>query len=310
MNFFLAEDQSQIFFRDMGEGSPVILIHGWPLNGDMFEYQTLELLRKGFRVITYDRRGFGRSEHSATGYDYNTFSDDLAALIDHLDLKKVSLVGFSMGGGEIARYISRHGSEKVASVAFIAAVTPYLLKDNSNPKGVEQRAFMQMISQIEEDRPAFLGQFIKPFFGINLVQNPVSQETQNWCFSMAMAASLKATIDCVTAFSCTDFRDDMAAIDVPTLIIHGTEDKVVPLAVAGEASSRLLPHAIFKRYEGAPHGLFITHKHKLNADLQTFLDANRGISTDRVSDLEDDGSELANDENRLDRSRPSQWQNH
>lgn len=283
MDFFKAKDQSRIFYRDIGDGTPVILIHGWPLNADMFEYQTLDLLRKGFRVIAYDRRGFGRSEQPATGYDYNTFADDLNSLIEHLKLEKVSLVGFSMGGGEIARYLGRYGSGKIASVALVGAVTPYLLKGDTNPDGVDEKVFAQMISQIEEDRPAFLVQFTKNFFGINMVKHPVSQETQNWCFNMAMMASLKGTIDCVKAFGHTDFRNDMKAFDIPTLIIHGTDDKVVPLKTSGEASAQLVPAAIYKAYDGAPHGLFITHKQQLCEDLQKFLQANKGISTVRPS---------------------------
>lgn len=281
MDFFKAKDQCHIFYRDQGEGAPVILIHGWPLNGDMFEYQTLELLRRGFRVITYDRRGFGRSDHSGQSYDYNTFADDLHSLIEHLRLEKVSLVGFSMGGGEIARYLGRHGSAKIASVALVGAVTPYLLKDTSNPEGVEEKVFAQMISQIVEDRPAFLVQFTKMFFGVNIVKHPVSQETQNWCFNMAMLASLKGTVDCVSAFGHTDFRDDMKAFDIPTLIIHGSDDKVVPLNTAGLAASKLVPAAILKVYDGAPHGLFITHKQQLNEDLVDFLETNKGISSRR-----------------------------
>lgn len=276
---FTTQDNTRIFYRDQGEGAPVILIHGWPLSGDMFEYQTLELLRKGFRVITYDRRGFGQSEHSAQGYDYNTFADDLNALIDHLDLQKVSLVGFSMGGGEIARYIGRHGTERVASVALLGAVTPYLLKDDSNPEGVEEKVFTQMISQIEEDRPAFFAQFTKNFFGVSMVSHPVSQETQNWCFNMTMLASLKGTVDCVKAFGYTDFREDLRAFDVPTLIIHGSDDKVVPIKTSGEAASKLIRGSVFKVYDGAPHGLFITHKKALNEDLVQFLETHRGTAS-------------------------------
>lgn len=282
MNFITAKDQTKIFFRDMGEGTPVILIHGWPLNSDMFEYQTLDLLRKGFRVITYDRRGFGFSDRSAMDYDYNTFADDLAAVIDQLQLTKVSLVGFSMGGGEIARYLSRYGSNKIASVALISSVVPYLLKDGSNPDGVDAQQFQQMISQIEEDRPAFLTDFTKQFFGENIVKHPVSQETKMWSFNMAMAAGLKGTIECVTAFGYTDFREDMKAFDIPTLIIHGSADKTVPSKTAGEQAAKMIKGAQLKIYDGAPHGLFITHKQQLNQDLYGFLDTNRGVASLRT----------------------------
>ena len=283
MNYFKAKDQAEIFFKDMGEGTPVILIHGWPLNADMFEYQTLELLRKGFRVIAYDRRGFGRSEQTAANYDYNTLADDLNGLVEHLGLAKVSLVGFSMGGGEIARYLARYGSAKIASVVLISSVVPYLLKDSSHPDGVDEKVFAQMISAIEEDRPHFLTGFAKQFFGANVVHHPVSQETMNWCFNMAMNSSLKGTIDCVTAFGRTDFREDMKAFTIPTLIIHGSEDKTVPIQTSGEEAARMVPKAIYKVYDGAPHGLFITHKQQLNLDLCEFLFANRGQVTQRLT---------------------------
>lgn len=275
MDFVQVNDGSNLFYRDRGEGTPVILIHGWPLNGDMFEYQTLALLKNGFRVITYDRRGFGRSDQSAFGYDYNTFADDLHSLIEHLGLEKVALVGFSMGGGEVARYISRHGTERVSSATLISAVTPYLLKDTSNPEGVEEGEFRQMMALIEEDRPAFLAQFTKHFFGVSLMKHPVSQETQNWCFNMAMMASLRATIECVKAFGFTDFRQDLKAFDIPTLIVHGLEDKVVPIEISGEAVAKQISAAKFKIYNDAPHGLFITHKLQLNDDLIQFLQSHR-----------------------------------
>lgn len=283
MKFFTAKDQAQLFFRDIGDGAPVILIHGWPLNADMFEYQTLELLRAGYRVITYDRRGFGRSEQTGENYDYNTFADDLNSLIEHLQLEKVSLVGFSMGGGEIARYLSRFGSQKVASAVLIGAVPPYLLKDASNPDGVEASVFEGMVQGLEKDRPAFLANFTKMFFGINIVNHPVSQETQNWCFNMAMQASLKASIDCVTAFGYTDFREDMRAFDIPTLIIHGTSDKTVPEAVAGAKAAQMISGSKYLPYDGAPHGLFITHKDQLWMDLRDFLEANKGVVSERTT---------------------------
>jgi pimeloyl-ACP methyl ester carboxylesterase len=273
MQFFAAQDGAPIFFTDAGEGSAVILIHGWPLNADMWEYQRLDLLRKGLRVITYDRRGFGRSEQTAIGYDYNTLADDLNSLIEYLDLDQVALVGFSMGGGEIARYLKRYGPDRISCATLISSVTPYMLKDSSNLDGVDESVFAKMISGLEEDRPHFLTDFTKQFFGENVLKHPVSEETKNWCLIMALQASLKASIDCLTAFSQTDFRPDMVAFTIPTLIIHGTGDKNVPIATAGEATSKLIPSATFKTYEGAPHGLVITHKQQLNLDLYEFLEA-------------------------------------
>lgn len=283
MDFFSAKDQTQIFYRDLGHGTPVVLIHGWPLNADMFEYQVLALVRRGFRVITYDRRGFGRSEQRAGPYDYNTFADDLDSLIEHLKLEKVSLVGFSMGGGEIARYLNRCGSDRVASAVLIGAVVPSMLKDASNPDGVDEAVFAQMISQLEEDRPHFLANFTKQFFGVNVLKHPVTHETETWCFNMAMDASLKASIDCVTAFAYTDFRPDMDAFNnVPTLIIHGSDDKIVPV-IASHATKKLIPAAEHKIYENAPHGLFITHKQRLAEDLLDFLEEHPGIESKRVT---------------------------
>jgi non-heme chloroperoxidase len=275
MSFFKSKDNTEIHFSDAGHGSPVILIHGWPLNGDMWEYQKLSFLRRGFRVITYDRRGFGRSAQPATGYDYNTFADDLHSLIEHLNLPKVALIGFSMGGGEIARYLSRHGADRVSCAALVSSVTPYLLKDESNPKGVDASVFAQMISGLEEDRPAFLAQFSKQFFGISVVNHSVSHETLDWCSMMALRASLLATVECVNAFGKTDFRDDLKAFSIPTFVIHGTSDKTVPFEVSGAISAKSIPTAIFKSYEGAPHGLFITHKNDLNEDLGAFLEQHR-----------------------------------
>jgi non-heme chloroperoxidase len=278
MNFVETRDNAKIFYRVSGEGAPVILIHGWPLSGDMFEYQKLALLRRGFQVITYDRRGFGYSEQTGENYDYDTFASDLNDVIEQLGLESVALVGFSMGGGEIARYLSRYGADKISSTVLISAVTPYMLKDGSNPAGVDLSVFQQMISGLEEDRPKFLAAFTKQFFGVNVVSHPVSQETMDWCGQIALRAGLKASIDCVNAFAKTDFRKDMAAFTVPTMIIHGTSDKTVPMASSGEQSAKLIPSAVYKKYDGAPHGLFITHKEKLNEDLISFLEANRPVN--------------------------------
>ncbi|CAD7338055.1 alpha/beta hydrolase [Sphingomonadales bacterium 56] len=260
-----------IHVKDMGSGHPVILIHGWPLTGDMWEYQTLALLEAGYRVITYDRRGFGQSGHPADGYNYDVFAADLAAVIDKVGAPKVSLVGFSMGGGEIARYLSRFGSAKVDRVALVGSVVPYMLKDDSNPDGVDDSVFDQLQAQVREDRFAFLQSFAKTFYGIGLVSKPVSNGLLDWTFALAIMASPKATVDCINAFGRTDFRPDLPAFDIPTLIIHGTSDKTVPIDPTGRAAAAAIPGAQLIEYDGEPHGLFATAPDRLNADLLDFL---------------------------------------
>lgn len=266
-----AKDGAKLHVKDMGRGRPVVLIHGWPLTGDMFEYQTVALLEAGFRVITYDRRGFGQSSHPADGYNYDVFADDLAAVIDGLDLRDVSLVGFSMGGGEIARYCSRHGTARIAKAVLVASVAPYLLKDDSNPDGVDASVFEDMKAQIREDRFAFLQSFAKTFYGVGMVSSPVSQGVLDWSFVLGVMASPKATIDCVDAFGRTDFRPDLKAINVPTLVIHGTADKTVPIDPSGRAAAKGIAGAELIEYDGEPHGLFATVPDRLNQDLISFL---------------------------------------
>lgn len=260
-----------IHVKDMGSGAPVLLIHGWPLTGDMWEYQTLALLEAGYRVITYDRRGFGTSSHPAFGYDYETFADELADVIEELDLQDVTLVGFSMGGGEVARYLSRHGAGRVVRVALISSVVPILIKRSDNPEGVEPSVFTEMKARIRDDRFAFLQSFAESFYGVGLLTSPVSKALLDWTFLLAIMASPKATIDCIDAFAETDFRSDLAAFSVPTLIIHGTADKTVPIGPTSAAAADALPHATFISYQGEPHGLFATARDRLNGDLLSFL---------------------------------------
>lgn len=266
-----ARDGVNIHVKDFGSGPPVVLIHGWPLTGDMWEYQSLALVEAGYRVITYDRRGFGQSGHPATGYDYDTFADDLAAVLDGADVRDVALVGFSMGGGEVARYLSRHGRERVSRAVLISSVVPYLLKNDSNPDGVEDAVFATMKEQIRRDRFHFLGTFAEAFYGVGWVSKPVSRELLDWNFALAIMASPKATIDCIDAFSSTDFRPDLQAFTMPTLIIHGTSDKTVPIDPTARAAARAIPGAILTEYSGEPHGLFATAYERLNQDLINFL---------------------------------------
>jgi non-heme chloroperoxidase len=282
-------DGAHIHVRDMadGQGQPVILIHGWPLNGDMFEYQIVALAEAGYRVITYDRRGFGRSSHTASGYNYDRFADDLAEVIAATGVDRVALVGFSMGGGEVARYLSRHGSAKIDRVVLVSAVVPYLLKDDSNSDGVPEKAFIEMQDQIRTDRFDFLQTFGKSFYGVGVLSHPVSNALLDWTFSMGAMASPKATLDCIDAFGRTDFRADMAAFDIPTLIIHGTDDATVPIAPTARAAARAIPGATLLEYAGEAHGLFATAPDKLNDDLLSFL--NGGIDLeDRRRQMEED----------------------
>jgi pimeloyl-ACP methyl ester carboxylesterase len=271
MPFIEAPDGTHLYYQDWGAGRPVVLIHGWPLNADMWEYQASFLVDNGFRVIAYDRRGFGRSGKPWSGYDYDTLAGDLGAILDKLDLHDAALVGFSMGGGEVARYLGRHGATRISHAALVAAVTPFLLQTSDHPDGVPQSVFDDFIAQLKADRPHFLAGFGKKFFGVGLVTSPVSSEILQWASMLALQASPRATIECVKAFSATDFRKDMAAFTMKTLIVHGDGDGTVPIKVAGEAAAKLVPHARFLSYPGAPHALVVTEKDRFNADLLAFL---------------------------------------
>ena len=259
-----------IFYEDWGQGNPVVLIHGWPLDHTMWEHQAIGLAKSGVRVIAYDRRGFGRSSRPWHGYDYDTLAADLNALLTELDLQHVTLVGFSMGGGEIARYIGIYGDARIARVAFVSAVPPFLLKTDNNPDGVPQSVFNGMQEGIRKDRFDFLQSFGKAFYGVGMISHPVSQGVLDWNFTVTSLAAPNATHDCVTAFSATDFRADLAKVKVPTLVIHGDEDATVPFKVSGERTAKMIPQAELKVYKGAPHGLFFTDKDQLTADLLAF----------------------------------------
>jgi non-heme chloroperoxidase len=264
-------DDIKLFYTDQGTGSPVVLIHGWPLSHEMWDYQLAELPKHNLRVVAYDRRGFGKSSQTWDGYDYDTLADDLKAVLDELDLHNVTLVGFSMGGGEVARYMSRHGGARVSKVAFVSAVTPYLLKTDDNQDGVDKDTFDTIVDNINKDRADFLQTFGKQFYGVNLMSHPVSQAHLDGDFARAYVASHKATVDCVRSFSETDFRNDLTQIRVPALIIHGDADKTVPIESSGELTANALPNAQYLVYDGAPHGLFVTEKDRLNDDLLTFI---------------------------------------
>ncbi len=271
MPYATARDGTRLHFNDWGAGPAAILIHGWPLSGAMWEYQATALVEAGMRVITYDRRGFGKSDQPRAGYDYDTFADDLGAIIEASGVDRAALIGFSMGGGEVARYLSRHGAARVTRAALIGAVTPFMLRTDDNPDGVPDEALEEIKDNIRKDRPHFLAGFGKDFYGVGWVTQPVSDEWLAWTQALALAASPIATLACVDAFGRTDFRADMEAFTVPTLIIHGTGDKTVPIDATARAAAQLVPHADLVEYSGAPHGLFATEPARLSEDLIRFL---------------------------------------
>ena len=271
MQYVTTSDQTKLYVKDWGAGRPVILMSGWPLSSDSWDDQAMALANSGLRTIAYDRRGFGRSSQPWSGYDYDTLADDLAAVIDQTGAKDAVLVGFSMGGGEVARYMSRHGGKSVSQAVLVSSVVPYMLKTSDNPDGTEQAVFDKMAEGMKEDRAKFFAGFFKDFFGVNLLSHPASAELMEWARSQAMQASLKATLACAKSFASTDFRPDLAAFNVPTLIIHGTDDKTVPIDAAGRAAASGIAQATLIEYDGAPHGLFATEKDRLTLDLLQFL---------------------------------------
>jgi len=262
----------EIYYEDHGSGKPVVLVHGWPLSGALWEKQVTDLLRAGHRVITYDRRGFGHSSKPASGYDYDTFTEDLRKLVTALDLHDFALVGFSMGGGEVARYFGKYGSDDVSRAVFMSAVPPFLLKTADNPEGVDAAAFEGIKAGVLADRPAFLTQFLANFFNFDQLGGTlVSDQAVQLCWNIAAGASPKGTLDCVTAFSSTDFRNDLTRVDVPTLIIHGDADRIVPLPVSAKRTAEIVEGSKLITIEGAPHGLNWTHASKVDPELLHFL---------------------------------------
>ena len=267
---FRAQDGTEFHYEDIGSGHPVILIHGWPLSSAMWEAQFRALADNGFRCIAYDRRGFGWSQRPWNTYTYDTLADDLRSLIQHLKLSSFSLVGFSMGGGEIARYFSRHGGQGVTKSVLISSVVPFMLKTADNPDGVPASVFDDMILQIQKDRPAFLASFLKTFMGVGAITSPVSTETLQWNHALAMQAAPWATVDCVRAFAQTDFRPDLPSFNKPTLVIHGDADKIVPIDATGRATAKALGSRL-QVIKGGPHAVCTTHAGEINELLLGFL---------------------------------------
>ncbi|MCA8405825.1 alpha/beta hydrolase [Burkholderia cenocepacia] len=270
MSTFTTRDGVSIHYKDWGSGRPVVFIHGWPLNADMWDVQMHHVASHGLRGIAYDRRGFGRSGQPWSGYDYDTLADDLATLLETLDLHDVTLVGFSMGGGEVARYIGRHGTRRIAKAVLIGSVTPLVARRDDHPEGVDVAVFDGIRAGIVADRAAFFDGFWPLFTGSNRGGSTVSRAALGWTSVMALQGGLKGTLECVRAFSETDFRADLQRFDVPTRVIHGDDDQTAPLALTGAATAKLVPHATLSVYEGGPHALYLTHAARLNDELLAF----------------------------------------
>ena len=273
MGYITTNDGTRIFFKDWGSGQPIVFSHGWPLNADAWDDQMLFLTSRGFRCIAHDRRGHGRSDQPGDGNDMDTYADDLAELIDALDLTDVVLVGHSTGGGEVTRYIGRHGTERVAKVVLISAVPPLMVRTPANPEGLPIQAFDDIRSGLIQDRSQYYRDLSAPFYGANRPGSNVSQGVRDAFWLWSMQAGLKGAYDCVKAFSETDFTEDLAKFDVPTLIIHGDDDQIVPIVGSAMQSVELIEDAVLKVYPGAPHGLTTTHRDQVNTDLLGFLEA-------------------------------------
>jgi non-heme chloroperoxidase len=268
----------ELYYEDHGSGKPVVLCHGWPLSGASWEKQVAALLAAGHRVITYDRRGFGQSSKPTTGYDYDTFTEDLNKLVTKLDLHDFALVGFSMGGGEVARYLGKYGSERVGKAVFIAAIPPFLLKTPDNPGGADGGIFEGIKQSIIADRPAFLAGFLADFYNVDVLGGKfISDQVVQYSWNVAVGASPKGTLDCVSAWL-TDFRKDIARIDVPTLIIHGDADRIVPIDVTAIPLSKSIKGAHLVTVQGGPHGILWTHADKVSTELVTFLGQHSGVA--------------------------------
>jgi non-heme chloroperoxidase len=266
-------DGTEIFYKDWGSGQPVVFSHGWPLNADVWDDQAMLVADNGYRAIAHDRRGHGRSSQPWGGNDLDTYADDLAELIAALDLREVILVGHSTGGGEVTRYIGRHGTARVAKAVLVSAIPPLMLKTDANPAGTPIEAFDAIRKGMAADRSQFYKDLSAPFYGANRPGSRLSQGVRDAFWLWSMQVGLKAAHDCIKAFSETDLTDDLKRIDVPTLIVHGDDDQIVPIGASAMRSSKLVKGAILKVYPGAPHGLFATHKDQFNADLLAFIKA-------------------------------------
>ena len=271
MGTITTKDGTEIYYKDWGSGLPVVFCHGWPLTADAWESQMVYLVAKGYRCIAHDRRGHGRSSQPWTGNDMDTYADDLAELIETLDLHDATLVGHSTGGGEVARYIGRHGTKRIAKAVLLGAVTPLRLKTDANPLGTPIEAFDGIRAGVAADRSQFFKDLTTKFYGANRAGAKVSQGVRDAFWFQAMQGGLKNELDCIKAFSETDFTEDLKKFDIPTLIIHGDDDQIVPIDATARVTAKLVKNTTLKVYPGGPHGLADTHKDRLNDDLFAFL---------------------------------------
>jgi non-heme chloroperoxidase len=265
------KDGTKIFYKDWGSGQPIVFSHGWPLTADDWDGQMLFFGQKGYRVIAHDRRGHGRSTQTWDGNEMNTYADDLAALFEHLDLHDAIMVGHSTGGGEVARYLGRHGSKRVAKAALISAVPPLMLKTPANPLGAPIEVFDGLRAALAANRPQFYRDITLPFYGYNRPGAVISEGIREHWWLQGMLGGMKAHYDCIKAFSETDFTEDLRKIDIPVLVLHGEDDQIVPIDAAGRSSAKILKNATLKTYPGYPHGMPATHADQINADLLAFF---------------------------------------
>jgi non-heme chloroperoxidase len=273
MTKITTKDGTHIYYKDWGSGQPVVFSHGWPLSADAFEDQMFYLTSRGYRCIAHDRRGHGRSSQPWNGNDMDTYADDLAELIEALDLKNAILVGHSTGGGEVTRYIGRHGTKRVAKAVLIGAVPPLMLKTPANPGGLSIEVFDQIRASVIADRSQFFKDLTMPFYGYNRTGAKISEGVRESFWLQGMMAGFPASYFCIKAFSETDFTEDLKKIDVPTLILHGDDDQIVPIADSALLSAKIVKKGALKVYKGAPHGLCTTHRHQVNEDLLAFFKA-------------------------------------